>query len=462
MIYHLSSIMGQRIGRLRSSPVPQLEEAVQFPQILNLMEPITTRQLIFPFVHVIITIPSYAPSDPLPATPPIAVRSQRPDHRFNRPARRPPIRDHQLSDLRGAQTRPARENLLHAREQLVLVHAEITTRELLERREIAHGKMNVNVDPTRTKQIRVDPVLAAHREHHHALLSAARAENPVHEVQHPRRAHGRRRRQLRFRFRWSLRHELVEIFDNDDWLRRRLEEEELEIGIAAELREVNIVDVVAEEVRHGGDEARFSGAGGTVQEEAPPPRAAEPPVVLLPAEERFEVRFHLALQIRSHRDRLERRRMRERNRSPPFAGAGVHEEPQFPFSVALHFAGDGVDVAEIRSKDSPLIGFSDLQEKRTGPVRLGVSVEPVERGAEEMVLDYLVRVEAQNDVVLVGSADEVREVWIFDGREGMQIEKDLSVQWIRLHALVQFGDFEELVNVEHVLQRSVQFLRGVY
>ncbi|KAJ1378379.1 hypothetical protein SESBI_47911 [Sesbania bispinosa] len=53
-----------------------------------------------------------------------------------------------------------------------------------------------------------------------------------------------------------------------------------------------------------------------------------------------------------------------------------------------------------------------------------------------MVLDGLVWVEGENDVVLVVPGDEVGEVRVFNGRKRMQIEGDLAVELIPLHAFV--------------------------
>lgn len=190
--------------------------------------------------------------------------------------------------------------------------------------------------------------------------------------------------------------------------RRRFEEEQFQIRIARDLAEV---DVVGEEIDDGGDEARFSGAGGTVEEEAPFPDAAEAVVVLLRSEERFEIGFNFAFEIRLHGDGVERGRMRERNGSPASVVVGdVHEEKQVALPSLVDFVGDGVNVLKVRTEDSPLVHLSDLEKKGSG------LVEPEECGSEKMVLDSLVWAEAEDDVVLLLASDEVGEDRVFDGR----------------------------------------------
>ena len=76
--------------------------------------------------------------------------------------------------------------------------------------------------------------------------------------------------------------------------RHRFEEEQFQIRIARDLAEV---DVVGEEIDDGGDEARFSGAGGTVQKEALLPDTTEAVVVPFRSEEGFEIRFDLVFAI---------------------------------------------------------------------------------------------------------------------------------------------------------------------
>ena len=200
---------GIRLLLRSSSAVPQFEETVQLPDIFNRREPVPTTGR---FVHVITL---YPPSDRISIrSSPITVRLQRPDHRFDGATRRGPIRDHQLADLRGAESRAVPENLLHLREQLVLPHAEVAARQRLERREIAHREVDVHVDPTRPQQVRVHALLAVHREHHHPLLATTRANDSVHEALDPRR--GNRRRCLRLRFQKP-----VEILHHDYRFRRR-------------------------------------------------------------------------------------------------------------------------------------------------------------------------------------------------------------------------------------------------
>jgi len=81
--------------------------------------------------------------------------------------------------------------------------------------------------------------------------------------------------------------------------------------------------------------------------------------------------------------------------------------------LILHLVGDGVDMAEVLAEDSAFIGCSDFENEGGNPVRFGFLFEPEECGPEKMILDGLVRVEAQNDVVLVVTGNEIGEVSVF-------------------------------------------------
>lgn len=43
----------------------------------------------------------------------------------------------------------------------------------------------------------------------------------------------------------------------------------------------------------------------------------------------------------------------------------------------------------------------------------------------------------------------------------MQIERNLTMKVVPLHAFVEFRNLEELVHVEPILERSVKFVHGV-
>lgn len=264
----------------------------------------------------------------------------------------------------------------------------------------------MHIDPTRTKQVRVNTLLRVHREHHHPLFRATRGYKPVHEVQYPRNAYSRD----------FLRHKPVQVLDHHHRFRRRMQEEQFQIRITRDFIQVDVEHVVGEEIGHGGDEARFSGAGRTVEEVAPFPDAAEAVVVLFRSKEGFEIGFDLVFEIRFHDDGVERGRMRERNGSPltKLIGA-VGEEAQVALPLLVDFVGYGVNVLKIRTEDSALVHLPDLENVGSVSVWVGMA-EPVDCGSEKTVLDGLVGGEAEDDVVLVLPSEEVGKVGVLDGR----------------------------------------------
>ena len=69
-------------------------------------------------------------------------------------------------------------------------------------------------------------------------------------------------------------------------------------------------------------------------------------------------------------------------------------------TLIFDFVGHCVDVLEIRLEDSALVGLSNLQHEASATVLFDVvAVGPGNDGAEKVVLDGLVGVEAENDVV---------------------------------------------------------------
>jgi len=195
-----------------------------------------------------------------------------------------------------------------------------------------------------------------------------------------------------------------------------MQEEQFQIRITRDFIQVDVEHVVGEEIGHGGDEARFSGAGRTVEEVAPFPDAAEAVVVLFRSKEGFEIGFDLVFEIRFHDDGVERGRMRERNGSPltKLIGA-VGEEAQVALPLLVDFVGYGVNVLKIRTEDSALVHLPDLENVGSVSVWVGMA-EPVDCGSEKTVLDGLVGGEAEDDVVLVLPSEEVGKVGVLDGR----------------------------------------------
>jgi hypothetical protein len=71
---------------------------------------------------------------------------QRRDDRFYSPARRVPIRNHQLADLGRAQARPALENILHLRKKLVILELQVAIGQYFECQKIIERRMDTNIN----------------------------------------------------------------------------------------------------------------------------------------------------------------------------------------------------------------------------------------------------------------------------------------------------------------------------
>uniref|UniRef100_A0A2P2Q6D0 Uncharacterized protein n=1 Tax=Rhizophora mucronata TaxID=61149 RepID=A0A2P2Q6D0_RHIMU len=83
--------------------------------------------------------------------PPVALVFQGRNDRFQGPAWRVPVRDHELTDLGRTQCRSALKNLLHLGKQLVILDSQVTIRQCLERREITQREMDMDINPTRSE-----------------------------------------------------------------------------------------------------------------------------------------------------------------------------------------------------------------------------------------------------------------------------------------------------------------------
>ncbi|PON75462.1 hypothetical protein PanWU01x14_040870 [Parasponia andersonii] len=272
--------------------------------------------------------------------------------------------------------------------------------------------MDVDVDPTRPEHRRVQTLLPVRCEHHDPLLRAARAPQTV-------------------------------------------------------------VDVVAEEVGHGGHEAGLPGAGGSVQQVASLPNAAQSVVVLFGFEEGFEVGFDLGFEIGFHGDGLEGGRVSQRDRSPPSISMimmmmimtviiEVHVQLQIPSSL-LDLISYGTNMLKIRFQDSPLIGLAYHEDQVSTIDSLAlVLVHPDEFGPEKMVLDSLVGVEPEDDLVGPFPGDEVGEIRVLNRSQRIEIFGDLSIELILLHGvLVDFRDLERLVDMEAIFDHSPPFLNDM-
>jgi hypothetical protein len=80
----------------------------------------------------------FQPRPDLPDTPPVTVRLQCHDDWFYSPARRVPIRNHQLADLHRTQACPALENILYLREKLVILEVQVAIGQRFECQKITH------------------------------------------------------------------------------------------------------------------------------------------------------------------------------------------------------------------------------------------------------------------------------------------------------------------------------------
>lgn len=126
-------------------------------------------------------------------------------------------------------------------------------------------------------------------------------------------------------------------------------------------------------------------------------------VIVLGLEERLKIGFDPIFEIGLHGNRVKSGGMREWNRSPPPAAAitivsEIDEEPQISLFLLLELVGNRVYVLEIRAEDSSSVGFPELQNEGSGGGGV-VLVGPRKWSSEEIVLDELVWIEAEDDVV---------------------------------------------------------------
>ncbi|KAJ1289780.1 hypothetical protein BS78_02G190600, partial [Paspalum vaginatum] len=223
--------------------------------------------------------------------------------------------------------------------------AEVVLEEDLERRERAVGHEDVHVHAARPEQSRVQLLDVVGGEHEDALGAAARPE-PVREVEQagerdrgPRgpgaavlvvdravdgRAQPRRRRHRRRRRRAVGEvHGAVDVLDHDDGLGRGLHQQLAQLRVAAHLRELEVVHVVAQEVGHGRDHAGLARPGRAVQQVPALPGAARALVEGAAVGEVAEVRLDGGLPRRVHGQRVERAGVLE-GHGVPRQAARVH------------------------------------------------------------------------------------------------------------------------------------------
>ncbi|KAG2637348.1 hypothetical protein PVAP13_2NG513903 [Panicum virgatum] len=190
---------------------------------------------------------------------------------------------------------------------------------------VAH--VDVHVHAPRPEQRRVQAVLVVGGEDDDALLAAGRPQ-PVDEVEQP--GQGERPNPTRCRCRSDLvvattvsgtrrrltifpRHggiaAAVDVLDDEDGPVGHADEQPLQRAVHVHAGEVEVEEVVAEVVGHGGDEAGLAGAGRAVEQEPALPGLADAAVVVPPAGEEVEIGDDGALELRVHGERVERGRM---------------------------------------------------------------------------------------------------------------------------------------------------------
>jgi hypothetical protein len=79
-------------------------------------------------------------------TPPVTIRLQRRDDRFYSPARRVPIRNHQLTNLCRGQVHPAMKNIFHLRKKLVILDPHVAIGQRFECQKITDREMDMNIN----------------------------------------------------------------------------------------------------------------------------------------------------------------------------------------------------------------------------------------------------------------------------------------------------------------------------
>ncbi|KAF5464508.1 hypothetical protein F2P56_014581, partial [Juglans regia] len=140
----------------------------------------------------------------------------------------------------------------------------------------------------------------------------------------------------------------------------------------------------------------------------------------------------------------------------------IHVELQVSLLPLLDFISHRVDVLEIRPDDSALVRSSELQHEASAILSLDlVAVTPGYYRAEKVVVDGLVGVETENDVVWLLAGDQIGEIGVVEGRQGVKVKGNLPIKLILLHAFIKFGYFEELVYMEAIFDPSPPFLHDV-
>ena len=222
-----------------------------------------------------------------------------------------------------------------------VVVAEVHPRQELEGLVVAVGHLDLLVHPPRPDQRRVQLADVVGGEHDEPLL-AARRPDAVDEVEQAGQGHlaalGGVLLLLLFRRRSSVVavavavlpslllllalalagqvERAVDVLEHHDGLALGLDEQLPEVGVGLHRRELEVVDVVLEVVRHGGDHGGLAGARRTVQEIPALPRLAHASVVVLALLEHVEVVDDLLLLRWVHGQLVERLGVLERDMRP--------------------------------------------------------------------------------------------------------------------------------------------------
>ncbi|GJM96683.1 hypothetical protein PR202_ga13545 [Eleusine coracana subsp. coracana] len=316
-------------------------------------------------------------------------------------------------------------------EQLVGLDAEVHPGQEFEGLEAAVGHLDVLVHASPPDECRVQLLDVVGGEDDDPLAAARRPE-PVDEVEQAGQRHlasGARRVLLLLvlvlgvLLRFSLLFLLVlvaragevqravDVLDDDDGLAGGLDEEAAEVGVGVDRRELDVVDVVAEVVGHGGDHGRLSRPRRAVQEVPALPRLADARVILLPVPERVKVGDDVSLLHGVHGERGESLGVLERDVAPRPAGE-VGEELPLPVPdhglapLAPHVREVGVEdqvpvpVEEEEAVEAAVLlrGGAPPREPVGARRRLGVGGPP-HPGALEVVGDLLPVGHAEHQLV---------------------------------------------------------------
>jgi hypothetical protein len=215
---------------------------------------------------------------------------------------------------------------------------QVVAGQRLEGLEVAERELDVHVQTARAHHRGV--LAPAHGEHHDTLLAAARRD-AIHEAQHPDH--------VRHRVSAAALKVLVQVLDEDERARGGVQEQRAGV-VAGDVgtRQVDVVDVVAQEPGHGRRERGLACAQRAVEEVAAASDAAEAMVVGAALEEALEVGADAGLEVRVHGHGIQRGRVGEGRRRPARRAcgrvhAGVGEEAHLAAAL-LHLLGHGLHV----------------------------------------------------------------------------------------------------------------------